>query len=273
MCPPTYFDVRYAINPWMDPAVGVDRELAERQWLGLVQVYQHLGHRVELIEPLAELPDMVFAANGALVVGDRALGSRYLLPERAAEAPAHAARLAEFGIEVVTARAVSEGEGDFLVVGPTILAGFGFRTSQAAHREAEAVLGREVVSLRLVDAHYYHLDVALTVLDEQSVAYYPPAFAPESVAELQRRFPDAIIVGECDASVLGLNAVSDGVHVVLAAQATAFAVQLRERGFAPIPVDLSEFRKAGGGVKCCTMELHPAENIWNLARPIDTTSE
>jgi N-dimethylarginine dimethylaminohydrolase len=55
--------------------------------------------------------------------------------------------------------------------------------------------------------------------------------------------------------VLGLNAVSDGRHVVLAAQATGFAARLRERGFVPVGVDVSELMKAGGGAKCCTLEL------------------
>ena len=58
-----------------------------------------------------------------------------------------------------------------------------------------------------------------------------------------------------DAAVLGLNAVSDGRHVVLAAQAPRLAAMIAERGFEPIPVDLSELRKGGGGVKCCTLEV------------------
>jgi N-dimethylarginine dimethylaminohydrolase len=47
--------------------------------------------------------------------------------------------------------------------------------------------------------------------------------------------------------------------VVLPAQAMALAAQLAARGFEPVPVDMSEFRKAGGGPKCCTLELRPRE--------------
>ena len=42
---------------------------------------------------------------------------------------------------------------------------------------------------------------------------------------------------------------------VLAEQATGLARQLAARGFKPVPLDLSELRKAGGGAKCCTLEL------------------
>jgi N-dimethylarginine dimethylaminohydrolase len=75
MCPPTYFTVDYAINPWMDPGVRVDRDLAVAQWRELRQAYLALGHRVDLVEPAPGLPDMVFAANGALVIDGKVFGA------------------------------------------------------------------------------------------------------------------------------------------------------------------------------------------------------
>jgi N-dimethylarginine dimethylaminohydrolase len=72
---------------------------------------------------------------------------------------------------------------------------------------------------------------------------------------LRRLFPSAILAGRADAEAFGLNAVSDGRNVVLPAAATALAAQLRRRGFRPVPVDLTELMKAGGGPKCCTLEL------------------
>jgi N-dimethylarginine dimethylaminohydrolase len=90
--------------------------------------------------------------------------------------------------------------------------------------------------------------------------YYPGAFSPESLAVLRELYPDAVLVDEADADVFGLNAVSDGLHVFLPDTATGLARQLRERGFEPVGVDLSELLKAGGSVKCCTLEIrHRAE--------------
>ena len=220
MCRPDHFAVSYAINPWMDPAVRVDVELASRQWETLRQTYLDLGHEVELVDPVPGLPDMVFAANGGLVVGGRALGARFAYAERAAEAPAYLRRLAAAGLaEVVEPVHVNEGEGDLLVVGDRILAGTGYRTDPGAHAEVQEVFGLPVIGLRLVDPHYYHLDTALAVLGEDDVAYYPAAFSAGSQAVLRRLFPDAVLAGPADAAVLGLNAVSDGRHVVLAAGA------------------------------------------------------
>src|SRR3954465_12518384 len=256
MCRPEHFEVSYAINPWMDVTRAVDRDLAVRQWETLRQTYLGLGHEVQLIDPEPGLPDMVFAANGGLVVEGHALGARFTHAERRAEGPAYLRRLGRLDLKSVTEPVhVNEGEGDFLVVGDLILAGTGFRPDPGAHDEVQELFGLPVVSLHLVDPRFYHLDTALAVLGDHDVAYYPEAFSPGSRAVLQRLFPSAVLASEADAVVLGLNAVSDGRHVVLPSAATDLASQLTERGYVPVGVDLSELLKAGGSVKCCTLEI------------------
>jgi N-dimethylarginine dimethylaminohydrolase len=111
------------------------------------------------------------------------------------------------------------------------------------------------MSLRLIDPRYYHLDTALCVLDNSTAMYYPPAFDDAGRVFLSSVFEELIEAKDEDAEVLGLNAVSDGRHVVLAAQATSLARSLAARGFTPVQVDMSELLKAGGGAKCCTLEL------------------
>src|SRR5580698_6852115 len=207
MCPPEYFAVTYAINPWMRPDAPADPEVAMRQWTALRATYESLGHSVSTIEPVAGLPDMVFAANGATVIDGTVLGGR------------------------------------------------GFRSDEAAAGELASAFGRRVVSLRLVDPRFYHLDTALCVLDASTAMYYPAAFDDAGRAVLASMFPELIEAKDEDAEVLGLNAVSDGRHVVLAAAATGLARSLTSRGFEVVPVDMSELLKAGGGAKCCTLEL------------------
>jgi N-dimethylarginine dimethylaminohydrolase len=136
-----------------------------------------------------------------------------------------------------------------------LLAGTGFRTDPAAHAEAGELFGLPVVTLELVDPRYYHLDTALCVLGPNDIAYLPAAFSADSQAVLRDLFPDAVIADAEDAAVLGLNAVSDGLHVVLPLEAVALAAKLTARGYRPVPVAFSELRKAGGGPKCCTLEL------------------
>jgi N-dimethylarginine dimethylaminohydrolase len=255
MCRPTHFAVTYRINPWMDPTAPYDNALAVRQWETLRQAFLGLGHTVELIDELPGLPDMVFAANGATVVDGKVLAVQFRDPERADEAPAYRAWFESKGFEVYDSKHTNEGEGDILLAGDTLLAGTGFRTVHAAHAQIQEIFGRPVITLQLVDPAYYHLDTALCVLDETNVAYLPSAFSPGSQAVLRRLFPDAVIATPADAEVLGLNAVGDGRTVVLPVQATALTAALRERGYETIGVDVSELRKAGGGPKCCTLEV------------------
>ena len=264
MCRPEHFTVSYRINPWMDPANPTDTAKAVRQWQALHDAYVALGHEVELIDPVPGLPDMVYTANGGFIVDGRALGVRFRVDERRGEERPFMDWFAAHGFEVVEPVEVQEGEGDFLLAGDTILAGTGFRSVGDSHRELAEVFGREVVSLRLVDPRFYHLDTAITVLDpvegptgveRANIAYLPSAFDEASQRVLAERYPDAIHVSDADGAVFGLNAASDGLHVFVSPRATGFAAQLEERGYIPVPIDLSELLLGGGGIKCCTLEL------------------
>lgn len=264
MCRPEHFTVSYRINPWMEPAKPTDTAKAVAQWQTLHDTYLALGHEVELIDAVPGLPDMVYTANGGFIIDGRALGVRFRVPERSGEEQPFMDWFAARGFEVIDPIEVQEGEGDFLLVGDTILAGTGFRSVGDSHREVAEVFGREVVSLRLVDPRFYHLDTAISVLDpvegpggveKANIAYLPAAFDEESRRILAERFPDAIEVSDEDGAVFGLNSASDGYNVFISPRATGFEAQLRERGYNPVLVDLSELLLGGGGIKCCTLEL------------------
>jgi N-dimethylarginine dimethylaminohydrolase len=267
MCRPEFFTVEYQINPWMHPEKPTDTALAVKQWEVLYQTYVDLGYDVHLIDPIDGLPDMVYAANGGFVLDGIAYGASFTYPERQPEGPAYMDWFRKNGYDVRVPEEVNEGEGDFLLVGDVLLAGQGFRSASNSHQELGSIFGREVVSLNLVNPSFYHLDTAIAVLDPAggpstsagtgpaNIAYLPSAFDEPSLKILRARYPDAIIVTEEDAAVLGLNSYGDGYNMVISSRAKDFERQLRERGYNPIGVDLSELLLGGGGVKCCTLEL------------------
>lgn len=264
MCRPEHFTVSYSINPWMEPSRPTDTNLAVQQWQSLYDTYVSLGHEIELIDPVEGLPDMVYTANGGFVIDGVAYGPKFRFRERAEEAPAFIDWFAANGFQVAEPVEVNEGEGDFLLVGNTILAGTGFRSTGDSHREVGEVFSREVVSLTLTDPRFYHLDTAIAVLDpvegpggveKANIAYLPNAFDERSQAILRERYPDAIRVSDADGAVFGLNSASDGKNVIISPRAKGFEAQLRERGYTPVLVDLSELLLGGGGIKCCTLEL------------------
>lgn len=261
LCRPEHFTVSYSINPWMHPDTPTDTALAVRQWEALRDTYLRLGHRVELLDPMSGLADMVFTANGAVTVDGLAYLACFAHPQRQPESAAYRSWFPAHGFAVHEPSAVNEGEGDFAYVGGLIVAGSGYRSTIGSHAELERTFGREVLSVILVDPKFYHLDVAFTVLDSEAseglarVAYLPSAFDSASQDLLAERFPGAILVSEAEAEMLALNSVSDGRNVVVASGATDYIRQLSANGYTPVPVDLSELLKGGGGIKCCTQEL------------------
>lgn len=257
MCPPLYFAVTYCINPWMDPSRPTDAGRAYAQWRTLHDELIRQGHSVDLIRPDPRLPDMVFTANGGIVIGDQGLVPRFRHRERAGESARFAAAFRAAGIaEVVQAEYVNEGEGDFRLVGERILAGVGPRSQPHAAQEVASFFGLPTVALRLVDPRLYHLDTALAVLDDRTIVYWPEAFDASGNGTLRECYPDAILASAEDAATLGLNMVSDGSTVILAPGHPVLAARIAERGFTIVEVETDELRRAGGGAKCCVLEHH-----------------
>jgi arginine dihydrolase len=256
MCPPTFFAVSYRINPWMDPARPVDPVRAVGEWERVAAAYSALGHEVTVADAVPGLPDLVFTANAGVVHDGRVLLARFRHPERAPEAIAYAAAFRAAGYTDITPSTyVNEGQGDYLAAGGVVLGASGFRTDPRSHDEVAEFTGLPVVGLELVDPRFYHLDTALAVLDDDLVAYWPGAFSGPSRGVLEELFPDAVVATEDDARAFGLNAWSDRRTVVLAAGAPHLSAAVRDRGFATVELCTSELQRAGGSVKCCTLEM------------------
>jgi N-dimethylarginine dimethylaminohydrolase len=117
MTPPRFFSVDYVINPWMDATTPVDARVALAQWRQLHDVYVELGHSVDLVEPVPGLPDMVYAANGGLIIDGTAAVARFKYAERKPESVAYRAWLESQGYQPRQTRHVNEGQGDLLPVG------------------------------------------------------------------------------------------------------------------------------------------------------------
>ncbi|MBI2862349.1 MAG: hypothetical protein HYX89_05990, partial [Chloroflexi bacterium] len=241
-----------------DPGHRPEGSLAEQQWATLRQVYEEqLGVMVETIDPGVDLPDMVFTANGGLVYGDRFLASRFRYPQRRPEAPRFAAWFQARGYQVFwpPEGAYFEGAGEARFCGELLLAGHGFRSSRESHKFLAQALSCSVLSLELVDPRFYHLDLALSVLDDETVVFYPGAISQESQRALREAVPRTIAIGEEEAMAFACNAVAIDGTMVMSSGASRLPHLLQEMGYRVIEVEVSEFVKAGGGVRCLTLEL------------------
>jgi ornithine--oxo-acid transaminase len=271
MCVPKLYEVSYVINPWMKGNLGnSSQRRALQQWEDLYTVLSGLAD-IHLVEPIAGSPDMVFTANAGLARDGVVAISSFYHPERQGEEPHFREWFQKAGYAVVDMPRDTpfEGEGDalFSADGSLLWAGHGTRTLEASHRALQGLWDVEVVSLRLIDPRFYHLDTCFAPLEDGSLLYYPPAFDEESLRKIEAAYPDEqrILVGEEDALAFACNAVNLGKTIVLNRISPELEQELRGRGFEVIQVRLDEFLKAGGAAKCLVMKLTPEIHAMSAA--------
>ncbi len=261
MCAPDHYDVDYVINPWMEGNIHKSsRDRAVEQWQKLYHVLKDRA-LVDLVTPAKGWPDMVFTANAGLVLGDNVVLSRFFHKERQGEEPYFKEWFEQNGFTVyeLPKDLPFEGAGDALFdrEGRWLWAGYGFRSELDSHPYIAGWLDTEVVSLRLIDERFYHLDTCFCPLTGGYLLYYPPAFDSYSNRVIEMRIPPEkrIVVEEPDAVCFACNAVNVNNTIVMNQVSDRLKQQLREGGFEVVETPLSEFLKAGGAAKCLTLRV------------------
>ncbi len=271
MSAPEHFEVSYRINPWMQPSQwSVSREKlagdAKRGWNQLKQTYERLGARIEVQQPVAGLPDMVFTANAAVVLDRKVLLARFLCAERRGE-EAHNRRF----FEALRARGVVdqivdppagqffEGAGDAIwdATRRLIWTGYGQRSSRDMFRAIEEVYGVPAIALELIDPRFYHLDTCFCVLSGGDVLWYPAAFSPSAASEVREIVGEDKLIeaNDEDAFHLGVNSVCIGREVVMCSASAATLATLAARCYHVNIVPLDSFNRSGGAAYCLTLRL------------------
>ena len=257
MCPPDHFDVSYAINPWMDLAVPVDRARARRQWDGLVQTLRDAGAQVEVLPAEPGLPDLVFTANLGLVDGETFIAARMRHPERRAEPALAEHWFAQHGYAIrhLGEDVVQEGAGDALPFEGTLIGAYRTRSSASSYVDLARIVDAPILPVELADDRFYHLDIAFCPLDSRSALVALDKFDEDSRRRLLELVPDPIALTPEEVEAFSANAVVVGRTIVMASCSPHLGAELRVRGFEPVVVDVSEFLKAGGGPRCLTLAL------------------
>ena len=273
MCPPEQYEVSYVINPWMQGNVKrACRKRAMEQWEQLHCTLAEVA-QVELIDAQPGSPDMVFTANAGLVHRGTVALSSFLHRERQDEEPHFRRWFNEcgFGIRDVPRATPFEGEGDalFAIDSSCVWAGHGIRTLHASHRHLCDTWDVDVVSLRLIDHRFYHLDTCFCPLFGGYAMYFPAAFDAVSRSRIEAHYAEdkRIAVSEADALRFACNAINIGRTIILHEISSELRLRLESLGFRVVEVQLSEFLKAGGAAKCLVLRLSEME-VTHLADAI-----
>jgi lysine-ketoglutarate reductase/saccharopine dehydrogenase-like protein (TIGR00300 family) len=261
ICPPDHYDVDYVINPWMEGNIHKSsQQRAVEQWDKLHHILKEHAI-VDIVPPQKGWPDMVFTANAGLVLGKTVVLSRFLHKERQGEEPYFKQWFEDNGYTVheLPKDLPFEGAGDALLdrEGRWLWAGYGFRTELDSHPNLAKWLDIEVLSLRLIDERFYHLDTCFCPLANGYLLYYPPAFDSYSNRLIEMRVPQhkRIAITEADAVNFACNAVNVDSIVVMNKASEPLKARLAEVGFQVIETPLTEFLKAGGAAKCLTLRV------------------
>ena len=260
MCPPDYFSIDYAINPWMTAGSGCDVDNAKMQWNSLKNLYtSEMGAKVCVMDAQSGLPDIVFTANAALFHNNIAVVSRFRFQERRPEEKFYAEWFRNNGyiVTFLPEEVCFEGAGDALFSGETLFSGYAPRTDISAHGYISNLLNIRVLSLELIDQRFYHLDTCFCPLSDGYLIYFPKAFDEYGNKVIEANFEEEkrIAVTEEEACRFSCNAVSLGKAVIMNRTTERLKDELKRKGFKIYEVDLSEFIKAGGSAKCLTLKL------------------
>lgn len=271
MCPPDHFAVAYAINPWMDPnswsrRASAHSEMSHHEWTALHRRLVDFDARIELVQPVSGLPDLVFTANSAVVLDRKVLLARFRHPERQGEERCYQAAFQSFrarglvdSVERLPGKLVLEGAGDCVWDQTRNLfwMGYGPRSDAASRNVVEEVFGVPVVELELVDPRFYHVDTALCSLPRGEVMHFPAAFAANSRAAIIERVPSSqlIEIGFADACRLAANAVCIGDALILSGCSERLRARLAEYGYRVVATPLRSFLRSGGAAFCLTLRL------------------
>jgi N-dimethylarginine dimethylaminohydrolase len=262
MCPPRHFGVLYEINPWMSREVSVDPDQALVQWEGLVATLEAADAEVVVMEPEADVPDLVFTANAGVVNGGQFVPSHFRHPERRPETAINAAWFAKRGwrVDRLPAELDHEGAGDALPFTPedgrpVLLSGYSFRSDAGAATQLSALLKCPVRPIQLVDPRLYHVDLTFCPLDSRRAIVAPLGWDAYGRKVVEALVPEPLVLSDDETLSFCANSVVVGTTIVMPAVPPRVGRQLEAWGFTVVGCKIDEFLKAGGGCRCLTLSL------------------
>jgi N-dimethylarginine dimethylaminohydrolase len=260
MCKPTYFDIEYVINPWMDTSNRVDKERALRQWEYVRDVLIGLGVAVDYIEPVSGLPDMVFAGDAGMVSGNTFVASHFRYPQRQLEAEVASEWMRARDYKVIQASddVYFEGLGDVIFSDTSIIIGHGPRSSPESVQFIQQIFSdlKIIGEVHLCDPWFYHTALAAAFIGTDRIIYYAPALSAKSRTLLESKFDARIAISEQDAKeFMVCNNIVVGHNVIVHDCTREMEKALNGWGYEVIKCPADEFLKSGGSVRCLILPL------------------
>jgi N-dimethylarginine dimethylaminohydrolase len=260
MVDPYNFDVKYSINPWMNTEIKVDKKSAIAQWENLKNYIITLGVEVVVMDSSPLQPDIVFAANAGKLIGNKFILSNFKDKERKEEKALFRNWFSASNYKPVSIseNLTWEGEACTIEIKETLLCSYGYRSDRDSYNEiCKLWKTKNTKYVYLSDPYFYHLDVCFCKLNNDTAIYCPLAFTAKDREWLEKNIKNLIPVSLDDALNFGCNAFVVENKVLISDQISESLVEMiQSLNFQVIKFEVSEYIKAGGGVKCliCTLD-------------------
>jgi N-dimethylarginine dimethylaminohydrolase len=267
-----YFDVTSPINAYYVETETVDRKRALTDFVNIQTGLSKAGFKITKIDAPKDCQDGIFTANWGLCRDDTVILSS-LPPTRQLEQPHAESILRNLGMRVIKAPYRFSGQGDSLPIGNILFTGSTYRTDPRMHQFLHEELGYEVIGLQAVpardksrnpilnkvtgwpDSFFYDLDLGISVLSPDLIAWYPGAWTSESQEKIRATPFKKIEVEEDEAMRFNCNLISSGHVVVMGSYGPKLKAAIESHGLSVITVDVQELGKGGGFIRCTTLTL------------------
>jgi len=225
---------------------SIDVGLAKEQHRQYISILRESGLHVIELTPLERFPDSVFMQDPALLGSRRTLIGRFGEASRRGEEKALRDDLSDQRLDVGAVHFIErpgtlEG-GDVLITEHGLFVGESRRTNGNGIKQLSVCLDN--IEVKTVKIGLLHLLCGCSYLSQRTMIIAPDSVSPNyfpgfrfiAIPHEEAYAADALYVGEG--------------RVIIPSGFSKTVLKLRDAGYKPVEVDVSEFRKGDGGVTC-----------------------
>ncbi len=240
-------------------ALGVPEfDLVLAQWKAYCAALESCGLALTRLAADLRFPDSTFVEDAAVITPHQAMLTRPGAVSRLGEVAAIAGIVRGFYPEAAQIEAPGTLDGgDICEAGDHFFLGLSHRTNAEGARQLAAHLAREGFSSSCIDVR----EMTSILHLKSGISYIGPGPAGEKtlvVMEEMADWPefagfDLLRVSEAES--YGANCVRVNGRVLVAEGFPALVEELTRRGYDPLELDMSEFRKMDGGLSCLSLRF------------------